>query len=232
MNADDLILRFPEGSRRSLDRSAVKSADLRHSTGTSAPTDADAPATTTRLADRLPAVRRRYRLAAVAGVAVLLGAGIWALAGSNPGGSPATAAGGSRLVRGNEVAALGLMAGHPVFWAGARKGAQLEYSDDGTGNVQVRYLETAGQLGTAAGSFLSIGTYPFNGAYRATRVLARSSDLREIPILRGTGFIDPSRPYSVILAWAAHPDLQVEVYDPVRYRALRIVRAGDIVPVP
>jgi len=35
----------------------------------------------------------------------------------------------------------------------------------------------------------------------------------------------------VIIAWPEQPDLQVEVYDPVKNRALDIVRSGDIVPV-
>jgi hypothetical protein len=47
----------------------------------------------------------------------------------------------------------------------------------------------------------------------------------------GVGFYDPSNPYSVIIAWPNQPDLQVEVYDPVKNRALEVVRSGDIVPV-
>lgn len=164
-------------------------------------------------------------------VAVLVGIAVWVVAARTGGGTPPGV--GARLIQPGDLTAIGVLAGHPVFWAGSRRGTALEFSDDGAGNVHLRYLDSGAEAGTRTERFLNIGTYPFTGAYRATASLARSKGLTTVRVIRGgIGFIDPDRPYSVVLAWPTHPDLQVEVFDPVRYRALRVVRSGDIVPVP
>lgn len=185
------------------------------------------------LRDPIARLRPGVRIAAVAGIAVVLAVAIYAIAGDGPGpGTSAADPSGPRLVHPGQLAAISGAIGHPVFWAGMKKGSRLEFSDDGSGNVHLRYLTGNSKVGDPVQKYLYVGTYPFDGAYQATRSLAGSNRLRPVRAGSGIGFIDPSRPYSVVIAWPTHPDLQVEVYAPVRYRALKVVRSGDIVPVP
>lgn len=213
----------------------MKQLDLQDTpghTGRPAVPDGDTP-DRPRLRDPLARLRSRVRIVVIAGIAVLLGVAIWAVTGGGSGpGSAATSPAGPRLIEAKELAAIGTAIGHPVFWAGMRKDARLEFTDDGSGNVHIRYLDANAQAGDPLQRYLYVGTYPFTGAFEATRALAMSRGLRPVRSGRGIGFIDPSRPFSVVIAWPTHPDLQVEVYDPVEYRALKFVRAGDIVPVP
>jgi len=174
----------------------------------------------------------RLLLGAVIGVAAILaGAAALTIAARSGGGETGSAA-VPRMISSGDLAVIGVLAGHPVFWAGSRSGQGVQYSTDSSGNIRLRYLPPGTRPGATPGRYLDIGTFPFDGAYRATRRLALDPDLRTVRVGAGIGFVDPSRPYRVVLAWPSHPDLQVEVYDPVRYRALRVVRAGDIVPVP
>ncbi len=130
-----------------------------------------------------------------------------------------------------DLAGLPSDVGHQVFWAGPQSDTQLEFSSDETGNVHLRYLTGDAEAGDPNQSFLNIGSYPFAGAYEATRKLANGPNVVKITEHGGVGFYDPANPYSVIIAWPSQPDLQVEVYDPEKNRSLEFVRSGDIVPV-
>ncbi len=180
------------------------------------------------------------RAVALAVVGLLVGAAVWGLTRNNRDGDPASPAtvsastmisGEARIVGVGDLASLPAEAGHEVFWAGSRAGTDLEYSQDPTGNVHLRYLTDGAVAGDPNQGFLNIGTYPFSGAYEATRQLSQGAGLVKVAEHGGIGFFDPANPYSVIIAWPGQPDLQVEVYDPVKNRALDIVRSGDIVPV-
>jgi len=167
----------------------------------------------------------------VVAAALLIAAGAaWTITARGGSGAVTAPAGGPRLVSSGDLALIGILSGHPVFWAGSRPGERVQFSSSGSGNINLRYLDPEHAAGS--GSLLNVATYPFTGAYRATRRLAMDPDLRTIRIAGGIGFVDPDRPYRVVLAWPTHPDVQVAVYDPVRYRALRVVRTGAIVPVP
>lgn len=178
------------------------------------------------------------RVVFLAFVAVIAGAAVWWVTGCNRDGDPAAptsaatamASSDARLVTEDELGSLADEVGHVVFWAGPQDGTEIEFTSDDSGNVHLRYLTDGAEVG-AAEQFLNIGSYPFAGAYEATRKLANGQDLVKVTEHGGVGFFDPSNPYSVIIAWPEHPDLQVEVYDPVRNRALEVVRSGDIVPV-
>jgi hypothetical protein len=139
--------------------------------------------------------------------------------------------GDARIVSEDELGALPEEVNHEVFWAGPHSDTELEFSADDAGNVHIRYLTGEAEAGDASQGFLNIGSYPFAGAYEATRKLANSPGVVKVTEHGGVGFYDPANPYSVIIAWQDHPDLQVEVYDPVKNRALEVVRSGDIVPV-
>jgi len=178
------------------------------------------------------------RVGVLALVAILTGVAAWWVTGGNRDGDPAAAtsintamdSGDARIVAEDELAGLPAEVGHEVFWAGPQPDTTIEFSSDSAGNVHLRYL--TGEAGAGdPNQFLNIGSYPFAGAYEATRKLANGPGLTKVTEHGGVGFYDPANPYSVIIAWADQPDLQVEVYDPVKDRALEVVRSGDIVPV-
>lgn len=175
------------------------------------------------------------RIVIIAGIAVVVGLAVWVATGSvRDGASQAVAGGGSgpRILGDDELADVPDQVGHAVFWAGAKADSRVEVSDDASGNVHLRYLPDSAEAGAPEQAYLDIGTYPFTGAYEATRSLAGDDGLKSIRVRGGVGFMDRTRPYSVIMAWPSQPDLQVEVYHPEKHRALEIVRSGDIVPVP
>jgi hypothetical protein len=178
------------------------------------------------------------RVTVLAFAAILVGVAVWGLTACNRDGDPSTgssemamATGDARIVSESDLPGLPSEVGHQVFWAGALSGTKLEFSSDETGNVHLRYLTEDAEAGDAKQSYLNIGSYPFAGAYQATRKLANGPNVVKVTEHGGIGFYDPSNPYSVIIAWPSQPDLQVEVYDPEKNRALDIVRSGDIVPV-
>lgn len=175
------------------------------------------------------------RTVIVAGIAVAVGLAVWVATGSVRDGSDQAVAGsghGPRIVTEGELTEVPDQIGHAVFWAGPKDGSRLEVSSDTSGNVHLRYLPDGVEAGDPDQSYLDIGTYPFTGAYNATRSLSDGTGLQTIRVSGGVGFMDRERPYSVIVAWPSQPDLQVEVYHPEKYRALEVVRSGDIVPVP
>lgn len=176
------------------------------------------------------------RAAVIAFAALLVGAAVWGLTACNRDGDPASpasvaATGDARIVDEAELASLPSEAGHEIFWAGGKSDAQVEYSIDASGNVHLRYLTGGASAGDPDQGFLNVGTYPFAGAYEATKKLAQDPALVKVEENGAIGFYDPKNRKSVIVAWPEFPDLQVEVYDPVDDRALEVVRGGGIVPV-
>ena len=185
-----------------------------------------------------PKLSAGQRAAVIAAIAILSGVAAWLVTGCNRDDTSsvtsvptAMASGDSRIVGEGELGGLAAEVGHVVFWAGPLPGTQVEFSADENGNVHLRYLTDGAEAGDPTQSFLNIGSYPFAGAYEATRKLSERPGLVKVTEHGGVGFYDPANPYSVIIAWREYPDLQVEVYDPEKNRALEVVRSGDIVPV-
>lgn len=178
------------------------------------------------------------RAVVIAFIAIISGVAAWWVTGCNRDDTSsvtaiptAMASGDARIVGEGDLGGLEAEVGHVVFWAGPISDSEIEFSADENGNVHLRYLTDGAAAGDPNQSFLNIGSYPFAGAYEATRRLSQRPDLVEVTEHGGVGFYDPANPYSVIIAWREHPDLQVEVYDPEKNRALEVVRSGDIVPV-
>ena len=121
--------------------------------------------------------------------------------------------------------------GHPVFWAGRKRGYTYELSRTADGNIYVRYLPPGVPVGAAGSDFLSVGTYPQKDAFKAIQA-AKKQEGEIVKPLPGGGFAvaSPNRPQSV---YFAYPDSQVlvEVYDPSPARAMRLVTSGDVAPV-
>ena len=193
---------------------------------------------TTTVKPEAPRMSAGQRAMVLGFTAILVGVAVWGLTACNRDGDPSSAAtemsmisGDARIVSEADLAGLPSDVGHQVFWAGPQADTQLEFSSDDTGNVHLRYLTGGADAGDPNQSFLNIGSYPFAGAYAATRKLANGPNVVKVTEHGGVGFYDPANPYSVIIAWPNQPDLQVEVYDPEKNRALEFVRSGDIVPV-
>ncbi|MCB0861972.1 MAG: hypothetical protein KDB66_02025 [Solirubrobacterales bacterium] len=193
---------------------------------------------TTTVKPEAPRMSAGQRAMVLGFTAILVGVAVWGLTACNRDGDPSSAAtemsmisGDARIVSEADLAGLPSDVGHQVFWAGPQSDTQLEFSSDETGNVHLRYLTGDAEAGDPNQSYLNIGSYPFAGAYEATRKLANGPNVVKITEHGGVGFYDPANPYSVIIAWPSQPDLQVEVYDPEKNRSLEFVRSGDIVPV-
>jgi len=185
-----------------------------------------------------PKASPAQRATIIAFAAILVGVAVWGLTACNRDGDPSAAtttevmdSGQAKVVPAAELGTLPSEVGHAIYWAGPQAGERVEFSKDTTGNVHLRYLTDGAEVGDPSQTYLNIGSYPFAGAYAATKKLANGPGVVKVNVNDGVGFYDPQNPFSVILAWPGEPDLQVEVYDPVKNRALDIVRSGDIVPV-
>ena len=84
------------------------------------------------------------------------------------------------------------------------------------------------KAGTAAASYLTVATYPFNGAYAALQKVAGSKAVT-IPG-GGIAFVDAKDPKSIHLAYP-NSNYQVEVYDPSPAKALSVASSGAVRPV-
>jgi hypothetical protein len=171
----------------------------------------------------------------IVGVAVLAGVVAWfATSANRDGANPilGTASGDAKMVESGEIEKMTDEIGHTVFWAGERPDTKIELSNDEIGNTHVRYLTGDAESGDPEQTYLDIGTYPFDGARKATAKLAGQHGLRRVPVEGGAGFYDPKRPTSVFLVFPGRPDYQVEVYHPDGDGALGVALSGDIVPMP
>ena len=183
--------------------------------------------------------RKPDRTVAVALLAIVFlaaaGALVWALlpggsAGDGPGvGGPFD---GARLVSAKQAGKMARAAGHPVFWAGTVPGMKVAMNRDTLMNVHVRYLPEGADPETDATPHLSVGSYPFEQAFRATSRLASEPGRVEIRLPGAVGFLDRLRGNRLVLSFRGHPDLQVEVSHPRVTEALEAVRSGGIVPIP
>jgi hypothetical protein len=118
--------------------------------------------------------------------------------------------------------------GHPIYWAGPRKGYTYELTRRSDGTVFVRYLPAGVRLGDPRGDFLIIATYPFPNALAALRRVANGKGI-ELPG-GGLALVHEGYEKSVHLAYPG-VDYQVEVYDPSPRIARRVAVSGQVKPV-
>jgi hypothetical protein len=119
----------------------------------------------------------------------------------------------------------------PVYWAGERKGVGYGVSQRGRDDVLISYLPR----GTPAADrrrALTVGTYRLPNAFAAIRRAARvdGAEVRPLPS-GGRVVLNRRRPTNAYFAYPGST-VQVEVFDPVPRRALRLVLAGRVRPVP
>jgi hypothetical protein len=148
-----------------------------------------------------------------------------------PVGAPPRTPAGSKPASIQQLKALAVTLGHPIYWAGARPGNTYELTRTKGGNVYIRYLPSGVAVGDPSPDYLAIGTYPQKGALK---ILKATATRNNVPTLKldngGLGFVDKKHPTSVYVAYP-NVDVQVEVYDRAPGRARQLVASGQIAAV-
>jgi hypothetical protein len=174
----------------------------------------------------------RRRLAGkVVSVALLAVAIVLAMQGAGGGERSRRTHDSPRLLTLAALKALEGSLGHAVYWAGERPPARLELSEEAGGAIYLRYLPPGVEAGDPRPRFLTVGTYPVAGAVSALRRAAAKAGAGLVRTGEGGLLLaDPASEGSVYLAYPGS-GLQVEVYDPVPGRSLKLIRSGAIGPV-
>ena len=161
------------------------------------------------------------RLAASLALAIVVGVAVWLIVKGNESSRPtATSSTGSAATL-KTLRALPGEVGHPVYWAGTRRGYTLELTQV-DGNLFIRYLPPGVAVGDPRPDFLTIGTYRVSGARRGGHLRRAAGG--------GIAVWSDSRPQSVYLAFP-RTDLQVEIYDASATRARRLAVSGAVEPI-
>lgn len=175
------------------------------------------------------------RIGAVLAVAALIGFVVWLLLRGS--GSPAVqppnpqAGGGAVPAPIALLRTLAASSTRPMYWAGQRTGDRYELTRTTGGRVYIRYLPSGAPVGSGR-PYLTIGTYPVQGAFRVTSELANRSGSIKVQAAdrRAIAFYDSAKPLSVFLAYPGS-DVQIEVFSPVAHEAALLVSSGAIAPV-
>jgi hypothetical protein len=141
-------------------------------------------------------------------------------------GSSSTS-GNARAVSISQIRTLAASVKHPVFWVGPKPGYTYEVTQTSNGSIYIRYLPPGEKVGTKT-PYLTVGTYPFPGAYQAIKKITTQKGITAIRIPHGgLGEVPVKSPTSV---HAAYPgvDYQVEVYDPTPGTATGLVVTGKL----
>jgi len=172
---------------------------------------------------------RRVRLGAVIAVAVAVGFGAWLLVRDGDDSSPERAKPVATTVA--DLRVLDEQSGHPVYWVGPQPGTKYEVTRTGNGNVYIRYLSDDAAIGDERPNYLTVGSYPFKGAYATLRQSARQKGTKSGTLPNGGIYIvSRERPNSVYAAYRG-TDLQIEVFSPSASQARQLVASGKIRPV-
>jgi hypothetical protein len=183
----------------------------------------------------MPPPLRTRLIGAALSLAIVATAVVLAVVGGSGGGS---AAGSTtaidttpRIVDPGALEELEASDGRPVYWAGERPPDRLAVKEEPEGSVYLRYLPPGVEAGDPEQRFLTVGTYPVTDAVAALERTAASAGTEVEPGPGGAVVLrNPSSRGSVYLAYPG-ADIQIEVYDPVPGRSLRLIRSGAIEPV-
>ncbi len=167
---------------------------------------------------------------------IAVGSVLWQLLGPDEDAPEATATAASapliepRLVTIPELSEFA--ATTRVFWAGPREGTEIELSQPESSRVYVRYLTEGAAAGDPRPQFLTLGTYQLEASVAALKKQGRQpgGNLSKTPD-GGVVYFSDQRPQSVYVAYP-DADWQVEIYDPVPERALKVATSGLLTRVP
>jgi hypothetical protein len=183
-----------------------------------------------RPAARKPLGSPEARIGAVVALVVLVGLVVWVLARGDD-DSTSASAGAATAASAKDLAALPESVGHPVYWAGPRRGLTYELTQTRDGRIYIRYLPGGVPVGSDQPKYLTVGTYASENALAVVRGVAKRVRVRAMRLKGGGAAVqDPKHPTSVYFAYP-RSDYQVEVFDPSPARALELVLSGRIVPL-
>jgi hypothetical protein len=128
-----------------------------------------------------------------------------------------------------DLRSLAAQLGHPIYWAGPRRGFTYELTRTANGNVFVRYLPAGVKPGDPRPRFLTVATYPFAGAFAAVARTAKGAVKMKLEH-GGIAVVDGAYPKSVHLAFP-RSNYQIEVFDPSPSAVRRLVASGAITPI-
>jgi hypothetical protein len=116
--------------------------------------------------------------------------------------------------------------GHPIYWAGPKKGYTYELNRNPNGSLYIRYLPPGVRVGSRK-TYLSVATYPFVGALAGIQRVGKQKGQRTIKLAGGgLAVYNPKNPNDLHLAFPGS-NYQVEIYDPAG-KTRQIVASGQI----
>src|SRR5439155_18104340 len=119
---------------------------------------------------RLASLGPEARLGAVVALAVVAGLVVWLLVRGNNNSKRTSSA---QAASAQDLAALPTTLGHPVYWAGPKRGFTHELTRTSDGRIYIRYLPAGVSIGSNQPNYLTIGTYPLKDAVAAVRGIAK-----------------------------------------------------------
>lgn len=145
-----------------------------------------------------------------------------------PSGTPGVAA---RIVTTAQLRAFAAALGQPVYWAGSRPAARMEYTQTSEGRTYVRYLTGSAAAGDEHPRFVVVATYPQPDAFARVRAAARANHYEVEQLPDGAiAVTEPRTPKNIHVVAPGRP-YQVEVFAPTAAEARSIVLSGAVVPV-
>jgi hypothetical protein len=121
--------------------------------------------------------------------------------------------------------------GHPIYWAGPRRGIKFELTQTADGRIYIRYLPRDVAIGDRRGGYLIVATYPVENAFKAVQTAASESGAHKLTLSSGAlAVYNDSSPSNVYFALPGS-NYQIEVYDPKAGAARSLVTSGRIKPI-
>lgn len=183
----------------------------------------------------------RVGIGALIAIAAAIAFVVWLAVGcdSSKSNAPATttaptstvAAISARAATRAELRALAVQVGHPIYWVGPESGRSYELTRTASDRIFVRYLPQGVKPGTKSAAYTFVGTYPFNGAFKALQGLAKKKDDASLSVPGGgLAVYARSSPTNIYAAFPGS-NVEIEVYDPDAKRARSLVASGQVQPV-
>jgi hypothetical protein len=180
----------------------------------------------------------RLRVGAVIALGVAVAFIVWLFVrdgDDNGSGTNTTASSGAQNLvvpaTPQSLRALARTVGHPIYWAGPRRGIKYELTQTTDGRIYIRYLPREVAIGDRRGAYLIVATYPVENAFKAIQTAARETGAHKLTLSSGgLGVYNDSSPANVYFALPGS-NYQIEVYDPRTGAARSLVTSGRITPI-
>jgi len=168
---------------------------------------------------------RRFRIGAAVAFAVIVGVILWlALRDTSDSSTPSSA--NASTVSVEQLRSLATTVRHPVFWVGPKPGYTYELTRASNGSIYIRYLPPGAKVG-AKTPYLTVGTYPFTGAFEAIEKVARQKGVTTLKLAHG-GLAEISGNAKSVHAAYPGVDYQVEIYDPAAAAAAGLAATNQL----